>query len=293
MVSSLCMKVEWLLDCKATFFDKDVRYPKYFIAIKKNEGDVLDHLSSYTPLHPPPRKFYADPMLFKYEGINYLFFEDFDYRKGVISYVLLNGQIFSPRKALELPIHISFPQVFQEAGEIYMIAETYDYGAVFLLRAVKFPEKWAPYRFLVRGQYFSDPILFKHNGFYWLFTAVHTDRLAIYYAKHLEGEFLPHPVNQQLIEGRNAGPVYWEQGRMIRPTMDCRQAYGKSMILKEIVLLDPHQFVEKEIANIEPNWAPRLDGTHTYCKNEDYVAYDGQRNIFPHEDLIYSSKGPL
>ncbi len=60
------------------------------------------------------------------------------------------------------------------------------------------------------------------------------------------------------------------------------------MILKEIVLLDPSHFVERDIAYIEPTWAPDLDGTHTYCQNEDYVVYDGQRNIFPRDDLIYS-----
>jgi len=61
------------------------------------------------------------------------------------------------------------------------------------------------------------------------------------------------------------------------------------MILKEIVVLDPDKFIEKEIAYIEPNWAPHLDGTHAYCQNEDLVVYDGRRTIFPDEDRLYSS----
>ncbi len=284
-------KLVWRLDPPSSSFDEGTRYPKYFIAIKKNKGDVLGSLETYTPLLPPKGKLYADPMLLKYKGGHYVFFEDYDYKKGVISYVAIEGGISQPRKALELPIHLSFPHVFQEGGEIYMTPETHDYGSVFLFKATEFPEKWEPQRFLIRGQCFSDPILFKHNGYYWLFAAVHEDRLAIYYAKDLEAKFLPHPINGRSICGRNAGPVYSDKGRLIRPTMDCTQSYGRSVILKEIVLLDPHQFAEREIAHIEPNWAPNLDGTHTYCQNEDYVVYDGQRNIFPHEDPFYSSQG--
>lgn len=279
------MKLLWKLSPNAVSLDPEAKYPKYFIAIKKNEGDVLSSLETYIPLLPPKGKFYADPILFKHRGINYIFFEDYDYKKGVISYVALgaDAKISSPRKALELPIHLSFPHVFQEGSEIYMTPETYDYGSVFLFKATEFPEKWEPQRFLIRGGYFSDPILFRHHGYYWLFTAVHQDRLAIYYAKDLTAEFLPHPINGQAIRGRNAGPVYSDRGRLIRPVMDCAKSYGRAMILKEIVLLDPSHLVERDIAYIEPTWAPDLDGTHTYCQNEDYVVYDGQRNISPTE----------
>ncbi len=265
------------------------RYPKYFIAIKKNEGDVLKSLDTFTPLLPPARKFYADPMLFKHRGVNYLFFEDFDYKKGVISCIPIDGGAQRCRKVLELPIHLSFPFVFEEAGEVYMVPETYDWGAVFLFKATRFPDRWKPERFLIRGQAFSDPILFKHNGTYWLFSATYGDRLSIHYAENLASEFLPHPINRKYLLGRNAGPVFSQQGRLVRPVMDCSQSYGRSMILKEIVHLDRTDFVERAIETIEPNWAPHLAGTHTYCQNGDYVVYDGHREIFAHEEEVYSS----
>ncbi len=252
--------------------------PEYFIAIKKNEGDVLNTLHSYTPLMPPKDKFYADPFLFKYKGINYIFFEDYDDHKGVISYVSLdeNSQMTPPKVALDLSIHLSFPCIFSEGGEIYMIPETYDYKAVSLFKAVEFPAKWEHVRSLVRGEKFSDPILFKHNGYYWLFTSVQRDRLRIYYAKDLGSPFLPHPINHRRIRGRNGGYVYFTNGQLIRPVMDCKVMYGRRVILKEIVQLDPKRFVEKTIAHIEPNWALDLIGTHTYSQNEEYVVYDGR-----------------
>ena len=63
--------------------------------------------------------------------------------------------------------------------------------------------------------------------------------------------------------------------RLIRPTMDCSKRYGERMILKEILILTPKDFLEVEIGTIEPTWEENLIGTHTYSQNEDYIAYDG------------------
>ena len=250
----------------------------YFIAIKKNEGDVLNNLDTFRPLMPPKGKYYADPFLFKYEETNYIFFEDYNYKKGVISYVTLDqdGKASESTLALELPTHLSFPFIFSDNGTIYMMPETYYYKSISLYRAVDFPYQWELDRVLIRGERFSDPILFKHDGYYWLFTAIDQDRLQIYYAKDLNSRFLPHPINRRRIRGRNAGPVYTANGRLIRPTMDCSKTYGRSMILKEILTLSTKYFIEVEIATIEPTWAPGLIGTHTYCLSDDYVVYDGQ-----------------
>lgn len=264
---------------------------KYFIAVKRNEEGALHSLSSFTPLTPPKNIFYADPMLYKHDGVNYLFFEEFDYKKGIISYVTVDQNLnFSePRKALEIDIHLSFPHIFKDGEEIYMTPETYDAREVALYKAAPFPEKWEKVRVLVSGADFADPIVFKHNGYYWLFTAVNMDKLCIYYSLSLSSPFIPHPINKLKLLGRNAGRVFYTGDRLMRPTMDCRQGYGRSMILKEILRLDPLHFVEKECETIEPTWAPGLDGTHSYSQNEDFIVYDGRRTIFLHEDAQYSS----
>jgi len=250
----------------------------YFIAIKKNLPDEIGDLETFTPLVPPKGRFYADPFICKYEGVNYLFFEDCNYKKGVISYVILDdGQVVtSPSLALEEGEHLSFPHVFQDDEDVYMTPETYRSRCVFLYKAVKFPSKWKRERVLVRGRHFSDPMLFKHNGYYWLFVATKMERLSIYYAKDLKSVFYPHPINALSLKGRNAGPVFFMKERMIRPVMDCTKKYGKAVILKEIMLLTTTEFVEREFSRIEPDWAPELEGTHTYSQNEDYLAYDGE-----------------
>ena len=49
---------------------------RWFLAFKPNMGNpyVLD---DFNPIFPPDGKFYADPMIFKHQGVNYIFFEDY------------------------------------------------------------------------------------------------------------------------------------------------------------------------------------------------------------------------
>ncbi len=117
-------------------------FSKYFVALKKNVGDLeftLNDLSNYMPLMPPHNKFYADPMLFKHKGVNYLFFEDFDYRKGRIAYVNVDEELnLSAQKiVLDLPHHVSFPYIFSEGDKIYMVPETAASLQVMLFEAVQ------------------------------------------------------------------------------------------------------------------------------------------------------------
>lgn len=270
---------------------EEIKRSKYFIAIKKNEGNIHDSLETFTPFLPTQQHYYADPMLYKHNGVNYIFYEDYDYKKGIISYVSLNdnGEPSKPALALELPFHLSFPFVFSEGDEIFMIPETYSENEVALFKAVEFPDKWEKKQVLTRGADFADSILFKHDGYYWLFTAVHGDTLRIYYATSLDAEFKPHPINRKNIRGRNAGGVYYDGSRLIRPVMDCSNGYGGSMKLNEIVKLTPTRFKEETILHILPTWAPDLNGTHTYNQNEDYIVYDGRRSIYPMEDALYST----
>lgn len=270
---------------------QEIKRSKYFIALKKNEEAVLDTLEQYTPLLPPPHRLYADPMLFKYQGLNYLFFEDYDYQKGVIVCATIDNElrISRPIKVLELDEHLSFPFVFEDAGRIYMTPETIQSKEVALYEAIEFPQRWEKRKVLVKGKDFADPIVFRHNGYYWLFVAIDTSILQIYYAKTLFDPFKPHRINTMRKEGRNAGGVFSSQGKLIRPVMDCSKVYGGAMILKEIVELTPTSFIEKDLRRIEPDWAPGLDGTHTFNINEDLVVYDGRRKVLSSEDARYSS----
>jgi hypothetical protein len=271
-------------------FESSSVYSKYFIAVQKKEGFDMTQLHSFIPLLPPRHKLYADPMLFCHNEMNYIFFEDYDYNRGVISYVTVDENLhFSePQISLELPCHLSFPHLFQEGDQIYMTPETYALQEVGLYQAAPFPHQWKKVRTLVAGEPFADPILFKHNGYFWLFTSTSNYLLRIYFATDLMGPFLPHPINRAKIPGRNAGRVYVSDKQLFRPVMDCSQGYGRAISIRQITRLTPLHFTEKEIYHIDPNWAEGLDGTHTFNSNDNLVVYDGRRTISPSEDERYS-----
>ena len=261
---------------------------KYFIAIKKNTGNlecILNDLSNYTPLSPPKGHFYADPMLFQHNGVNYIFFEDYNYKKGRIVYVTVDKDLkISPLKvALDLSYHVSFPYIFEENGKFYMIPESAGASEVALFEAVQFPDRWKKVATLLRPGWYGDSILFKYGEYYWIFTSKNSVAdLHIYYSKSMLSGFQPHPINAKKVQGRNAGKLFSYEGKLIRPVMNCGlngTDYGRSMTLKEIVELTPTTFVERDLERIEPTWAPNLSGTHTFNINDDLVVYDGRRFV--------------
>ncbi len=131
--------------------------------------------------------------------------------------------------------------------------------------------------------WYGDSILFKHGQYYWIFTSKDSvANLHIYYSQNMFSGFQPHPINSQKIQGRNAGKIFTHEGKLIRPVMNCGpngESYGSSMTLKEIVELTPTTFVERDLADIKPTWAPGLNGTHTFNMNEDLIVYDGRRLV--------------
>lgn len=261
-------------------------YTAFMIGIKprvENIEETLHSLTTFTPFCSQGYRWYADPMIFKYEGKNYLFYENFplDTKKGVISCVTINDDFTfsSPIDVLEESFHLSFPYVFQDESKIYMIPETYDIQELVLYEAVEFPNQWKKCKTLVKGdKKFSDPIIFQHNGYYWLFATVNMYEIVIYFSKSLKGPFKPHPINEKQLIGRNAGGVFLYKDMLIRPVMDCAQGYGKAMELRSIVDLSPTTFSEKTLWRIEPDWMEGLRGTHTFSVNEDMVIYDGYLN---------------
>src|SRR5262249_24351028 len=72
-------------------------------------------------------KFCADPFAVARGDNLYVLFEEFDYRscKGVIcaTRVSSRGRVERPQTVLELPVHLSYPYLFEHDGEIYCIPE--------------------------------------------------------------------------------------------------------------------------------------------------------------------------
>ncbi|OBZ95907.1 hypothetical protein ADU59_10850 [Pararhizobium polonicum] len=196
-------------------------------------------------------RFYADPFPFQWQGRSFVFVEDYVHAvgKAVISVVPFNsdGTPQEPRVVLEEPHHLSYPQVFERDGAIWMLPEASSSGKLTLYRAVGFPDRWVAESVLIEGE-ISDATLLDHEGRLWLFATNRdgygstSDTLVVFYAPALIGPWKPHPLNPILIDRRMARPggAFFRdrEGRIFLPVQDGTLGYGGGLGLCELQTLD-------------------------------------------------------
>ena len=137
---------------------------------------ALQRAAGWTDLPDDGRRFYADPFPVVWRGRTFLFVEDYEHAKakGVISVVEFgpDGPMGQPQQALERPVHLSYPNVFERDGEMWMIPESGGAGTIDLYRALDFPFRWRLERTLVSGVCANDATLIEHDGRWWMFATV-------------------------------------------------------------------------------------------------------------------------
>ena len=122
-----------------------------------------------------PGHFLADPFVLTKDAKDYLFVEDYDFKKsrGTIAVYALSATGASRiGTALEESFHLSFPYVFEYANQVYMCPETSQNRDIRIYRSIEFPLKWKLEKVLLRDLSAVDTLIFKENERWWLFTNV-------------------------------------------------------------------------------------------------------------------------
>lgn len=243
-------------------------------------------MAGFNWIESPPGRFYADPFLLEEAGGKYLFFEDFDYasQTGRISCgEVKHGQLVDVRPVIERPYHLSYPCIFRDGDQIFMIPETLGNNTVDLYRCVGFPHRWRFEKTLFQGRA-VDTTVWIENGIYWFFTTLLDPRgggsqLWLFSADSLTGEWTPHPANPVSTDvrtSRGAGAIFRRNGKLIRPSQDCSKTYGYSFALNEILVLDRERFQERPAVTVLPTWAPGLWASHSYAFAGNLEVVDGR-----------------
>jgi hypothetical protein len=239
---------------------------------------------------PPDGRFYADPCLFQRDGRRYVFFEDFDWssERAVIRYVEIDehGRHLPPQLALRQDCHLSYPFVFADGDDVYMLPETAGRRTVELYRAERFPGEWTLERVLLTDVTATDATLVRHEGRWWLFVGLVVDgarpidELCLFSSDSLDGEWEPHPLNPVVSDVRSARPagrIFARNGHLIRPGQDCSETYGGRLVFNRIDLLSPTEYREEPIGVIEPAVETGNLATHSYDSDGTYEVLDGFR----------------
>ncbi|HXY59354.1 MAG TPA: formyl transferase [Methylocystis sp.] len=222
------------------------------------------------------KRYFTDPFVLAKGGRVFVFCEEFPYAtgKGVLSAFEFfeDGAVSPPRLVLEQDHHLSYPQVFERDGALWMIPESSAASRIELYRAERFPDLWRLEAVLVDGVRAADATLIEHDGKLWLFATVAEDGLSdwdalhVYVADKLCGRWRAHPGNPVLIDAasaRPAGPMFKRGGELWRPAQDCSHGYGGGLTLCRVDRLDENEFRQTPKTRLKPPRSWRAHGAHT------------------------------
>lgn len=234
--------------------------------------------SRITWLADPDRwRYLADPFGLVRGDVLHVFVEAFDYR---IKRAHLERHQFSLPElqwqgrttVLQTPHHLSYPQVFEHAGETWMVPESFQAGEVALYRAVDASlDRWGRQCALLSGLPVADASLTEYEGRWWMFYTLvgaggrDQRELHAAHAPALTGPWTPlpgNPIRVSLDGARPAGrPFIGADGVLTLPVQDSSTGYGSATRWLRLCTLSAERVV------IEPS-AERLTGdlasdTHT------------------------------
>ncbi len=281
------------------------RTPHWKVGWRYVEGpDVLDTLShpdtGWRELADDGHHFYADPFPVYRDGRHHLFVEDFDHRvgRGVISAVEFgpDGPLGTPREVLTHDVHLSYPCVVEDDGEMWMVPETSGAGTIELYRARRYPDDWVRERVLLDGLEASDATPFRHEGRWWMSATVRhrgsfSDSLHLWHAPALTGPWEPHAHNPVLVDvgsARPAGHVVLRGDRLLRPVQDGRQSYGAALAVMEVTALAEDGFDQRLVGQLAPAEAWPGRRLHTLNRAGALECIDGSR-LSPRLPVLHST----
>ena len=265
---------------------------QWFLGIRRRPADRLpgDDAGAWHTVVPPPDRSYADPFVLAHGGRTFVFFEVLDHASGVGSLAvghLDDGGLTGIEPILPMPHHTSYPYVFRDGEDIYLIPETGDARRVDLFAAVDFPTGWERVATLIEGVNAVDATVLRHGGRYWMWVTIAVpggrlyDETFLYSSDRLEAGWTPHPGNPVVSDARRARPAgrpFLHEGRLIRPSQSCAGRYGERVMFNEIEALTGDEYRERSRRCLGPEWTggPNL-AAHTYTFDDGWEATDGLR----------------
>lgn len=235
-------------------------------------------------------RFLADPFGVERDGRLHFFLEEYDYQtsRGIISRVTAGaaGRASAPEPVLELPVHLSYPYLFEHEGALYCVPETAEAWEVSLYAVERFPGGWRKVATLLEGIAALDSTLFEHDGRWWLLC---TDgdggsdhRLLAYHAPGPLGPWVPHANNPVKVDARSsrpAGTPFVHKGSLYRPAQDVTNPGGVRVAINRIVELSETRFAEEVVRHVGPvESGTYRNGVHTLAAAGGYTLLDGRRD---------------
>lgn len=275
------------------YFDSKLTREQWHLLFEFS-SELSTNIKQFKSIIPPKDRIWADPHVVYRENRYYVFIEEmlFAENKGFISVFEIDeaGRYTLPEKILEENFHLSYPQIIEWQGEIYMLPEASESGQITLYRCTHFPNQWEKHKTLMKGIDAVDASLVFHSGKWWIFagvravkTASENDNLHIFYSDDLlSGEWKAHennPVLTDVTRARPGGKIFSSKNNMIRPSQDCSRNYGYGLNLNRINRLSETEYEEHTLVSVTSDHREGLTGVHTFVRENNLTMVDACRRI--------------
>ncbi len=263
---------------------------EWHVAVRRREEGQLpwDAPEKYRQLAKHPEAYLADPFLAEQGTNTWLFCEAYVYaqKRGEIWATLLSAEVPQHgewQPVIQLPHHVSYPHVFSQGGQWFLIPESRAAKRVDLYEATAFPFQWKRRATLLEGIELVDPTLHVNADGFWLFGAVAptpgapaSDELWVFHATALEGPYKPHAFNPVIADvrcARPAGAMFIQDGMLWRPSQKGARGYGQGIDFQQVKTLSPTHY-EETTAATWTDAGPGLRGLHTYNRSTSFEVID-------------------
>ena len=264
----------------------------YYIAFRNRNRKSIDE--KWIVIPSSLGNWYADPFLFEWEGHRFLFAERMNRWRLIGSIAVCeikeNGDVTQFREVLSEPFHLSYPNVFEHDGEVYMIPESGWNKDIRLYNATDFPIKWELVKILVKGANYVDTSFLTEiendkailNSYNW-----DTRKSCFFELDFNALELKRLPDNSLMLNERNGGNAFTSDGVNYRVLQDCTEHYGSKVVVRRIDNTNfadgqasdsPFLEILPEDLSLNRKWA--VTQCHTYNRSEHLEVIDFKKERF-------------
>lgn len=240
--------------------------------------------SYYNNIVVPKGQWIADPFIFEENGRHFLFCEQYfeKQNKAAIScFEIINGEAVNGKLVISEPYHLSYPCIFKYRDKYYLIPESSSNKTIDLYEALEFPYKWEHRKTLLSGLKYVDSTVCCVGEKYYLFSYHKStkDWKLVIFSMDMTNLSLTKILEKSyaLNEGRPAGFLFRENGKLLRPAQDCRKKYGEKIILYQVDRFSDTEYQEHKIDEISiksNEFPPFVSRIHTINRDSKYEVID-------------------
>lgn len=272
---------------------------RYYIGLLRREDLLLSDTLRYASIRwikseSLKDNWIADPFILSVDDRSIRILAEQLY-KGVGRLVLLEVNLASLeisrlKVLLQLPSHLSFPYIWREDGDIFIMPENVVSGQLKIWRydveneILDVPREVvdAPLEDAqickIGDKYYIMGVKYVHNDYFMC-----TKHLEIYSAGSLFGPYSHlQTIDNELRLERGAGMIWHDGDSIIRPAQNCENGYGTNLLFYRMKLQEDGTFSEELEYEYYPDKNhPRSRAFHTFNEKDGYVVVDGNAYVNP------------